>query len=149
MKQKDRFRAAEKYLYEYKKNLACLDVLRDDLRVEEAGSSVHAQNYQLTFNFSGAPSDPVYARLIKIEGLKNRIKQLERWTRPITQLIKDLSAPENLEESENAFMLEILKLMYFGKNKPKVICDELKLGEQTFFRRRRELVLMAASYLGL
>ena len=119
------------------------------MQVEEAGCSVHAQNYQLTFNFSGEPSDPVHARFMKIEGLKNRIKQLERWTSPITQLIKDLNAPENLEDSENAFMLDILKLIYFGKNKPKVICDELKLSEQTFFRRRRQLVLTAASYLGL
>ena len=149
MKQKDKFRFAEKCLYEYKKNIACLDILRDDLKVEKSGTDVHAQNYQLSFNFTGEPSDPVQARLLKIEALEDKIRRLERYSKPITQLITDLNSPETLEESDNKILLGILRFMYFGKNKPKAVQDELNLSEQTFFRRRREIVRMAGDYLGL
>ena len=42
MKDKTSFRYAEKCLYEYKRNMAGLKVLRDDLRVLEASTDVHA-----------------------------------------------------------------------------------------------------------
>ena len=150
MKQKDAFRFTEKCLYDYKTNLACIQVLKEDLKIEEEeGSSVHAQNYQLTFGFSGEPSNPVHDRLMKLEGLKERIKILERWTRPITQLLKDLDAPENLDDSDNKILLEIFKYMYIGKNKMKSVADELNLSERGFARLRRKLVYTAASYLGV
>lgn len=150
MKQKDAFRFTEKCLYDYKANLACIQALKEDLRVEEEdGGSVHAQNYQLTFGFSGEPSDPVHDRIVKLEGLRERIKMLERWTKPITQLLKDLDAPENLDDSDNKIMLEIFKFMYIGKNKIKTVADELNLSDRVFARLRRKLVYTAASYLGV
>lgn len=150
MKQKDAFRFTEKCLYDYKANLACIQVLKEDLKIEEEeGSSVHAQNYQLTFGFSGEPSDPVHDRIVKLEGLRERIKMLERWTKPITQLLKDLDAPENLDDSDNKIMLEIFKFMYIGKNKIKTVADELNLSDRVFARLRRKLVYTAASYLGV
>ena len=149
MKQKDKFRYAEKCLYDYKRNQACLEVLREDLRVAQISSDVHAQNYQYTFGFNGEPSNPVQARLIKIEALEERIKQLERITKPLTLLIENLNAPEVLDGSENKMLYEILRLMYLGKNIPDAIIEELKIARRTFFNRRRELVNLAVSYLGL
>lgn len=149
MKQQNSFKYAEKCLYEYKRNLAGLRVLREDLRVIQAGLDVHAQNYQYTFNFTGEISNPVQSRLLKIESLEERIRKLERVVNPITQLIEDLTAPEVLEYSPSNDLLQVLKLMYFGKNPPDAIMNELNIARRTFFRQRRELVNMAISYLAL
>ena len=149
MKENDKFRYAEKCLYEYKRNLCGLGVLQEDLRVAHAGLDVHGQNYQYTFEFTGEVSNPVHSRLVKIEGIEEKIRYLERHTKPITQLIEDLTAPEVLEYSENKMLMEIMKLMYFGKNPPESIMNELNIARTTFFKRRRELVNMAVSYLAL
>ena len=147
MQEKNKFRYAEKCLYEYKRNIAALDVLREDLRVEKVGTDVHAQSYQLNFGFGGEPSNPVESRLIKIENLENKIRILERYTKPVTQLMTDLNAPENLIGSENKILLDILKLLYFGKNTVEAILDELHIARRTFTRKRRDLVLLTADYL--
>lgn len=149
MGQENSFRSAEKWLYGYKRNMAGLKVLREDLYVAQAGLDVHAQNYQYTFSPAGEVSSPVHARIEKIENLEGRIRWLERYTNPITQLIEDLTAPEVLEYSENKALMDILRLMYFGKNSPEVIINELNITRRTFFRQRRELVNMAISYLAL
>lgn len=149
MKAESKFQYAEKCMYEYKRNQAGLKVLRDDLRVMQAGLDVHAQNYQYTLGFTGEVSNPVHSRLVKIEGIEDRIRYLERYTKPITQLIEDLTAPEVLEYSENKVLIEILRLMYFGKNPPEAVIAELKIAKRTFYRQRRELVNMAISYLAL
>ena len=149
MKEKDKFRYAEKCLYDYKRNMACLKVLKDDLRVEEAGTDVHAQNYQYSFGFTGEPSNPVEARQIKIENIQNRIRTLERYTEPITMLIKDLTSPNVLNGSNNAALMDILRLMYFGGNTPEAIMEELKIARRTFYSRRRALVSVTITYLAL
>ena len=148
-KELNKYRYAEKCLYEYKRNLAGLKVLREDLRVLQAGTDVHAQNYQLTFGFSGTVSDPVHARLVKIEKLEERIKWLERVTKPIELLICDLTAPEVLEYSNSKGLMEILRLVYFGQNPADAVIEELKIARRTFYRQRRELVNMTISYLAL
>ncbi len=139
MKQKDKFRYAEKCLYNYKPNLACLEVLRGDLQIKRSGSDVHAQNYQSTFGFSGEPSSPVYSHVVSIETLEERIKYLERLTNPISKLINDL----------NDDFLQILKLMYFEDNTQKKVMIELNIPKRTFLRRREKLVNLAIIYLGL
>ena len=149
LKQKDRFRYAEKWLYGYTKNLACLDTLRGDLQIYRAGSDVHAQNYGNPLGFSGEPSSPVHAYVVSMETLEERIKYLERWTAPITRLINDLNGTYSLTGSKNTDLLQILKLMYIGENPPKQIKDELKISDRTFTRRRRDLVKVAIGYLGL
>lgn len=145
----DTFRFAEKCLYEYKRNMSGLRVLRDDLHVAQSMLDVHAQNYQYVLSFGGEASSPVYNRLAKIETLEERIRFLERWTSPITQMIEDLTAPEVLEYSDNKPLMEVLRLMYFGKNPPEAIIEELKVTRRTFYRSRRDLVNMTMSYLGL
>lgn len=149
MKEKNNFRHAEKCLYEYKRNLAGLDVLRDDLRVAQADTDCHAQNYMSTFTTGGEVSNPVQARLMKIESIEKKIQLLERFTQPITKMIEDLSSPNVLEGSEYEILLNILKLMYFGKNMPSVIRDELAISKRTFSLKRKELVTMAIDYLML
>ena len=149
MKEKDKFRYAEKCLYGYKRNVACLKVLRDDLRVEEAGTDVHAQNYHSMFNSTGEPSNPVEARQMKIESLRERIRVLERCTKPITELINDLTSSNVLNGSSNAAMMDILRLMYFGGNTLDVIIEELNISRRTFFNRRRSLVYVTIGYLAL
>lgn len=149
MKEKDRFRYAEKCLYDYKRNMACLKVLRDDLRVAEASTDVRAQSYQYSFGFNGEPSNPVEARQIKIDRLHERIHALERYTKPITSMMEDLSGEDALNGSNNTALMEILRLMYFGGNLPDAIIDELKISRRTFFSRRRTLVYIAITYLAL
>ena len=149
MKELDKYRYAEKCLYEYKRNLAGLKVLREDLRVLQAGTDVHAQNYQLTFGFSGTVSDPVQARIARIEKVEERIKWLERITLPIGRLIEDITAPEVLEYSPSKGLMEILRLVYFGQNPADAVMEELKIARRTFYNRRRELVNMTISYLAL
>ena len=119
------------------------------MRVEEAGTDVHAQNYERTLDFTGEPSNPVESRQMKIESLQGRIRTLERWTKPITELIVDLTSPDVLNGSNNAVMMEILRLLYFGGNTPDAIVEELKIARSTFFKRRRQLVYVVITYLAL
>ena len=148
MKEKNKFRYAEKCLYDYKRNLAGLEILREELRVVKA-SDVHAQNYQFVFGFGGQPSNPEETKLMKIESIEHKIQSLERITIPITKMISDLNAPENLRGSNHEILLNVLKLMYFGSNTPNVIMEELKISDRTFSRKRREIVFLAINYLVL
>ena len=142
MKHKDKFRYAEKWLY-------CLDTLRGDLQIYRVGSDVHAQNYSNPFSSLGEPSSPVHSYVVSMETLEERIKYLERWTKPITRLINDLNSSYSLTGSKNTDLLQILNLMYIGENPPKQVKDELKISDRTFTRRRRDLVKIAIGYLGL
>ena len=127
--------------------MAALNILREDLKVVQADTDCHAQSYQLTFGFGGEPKNPEEARVIKIEGIERKIQMLERYTKPITQMMADLNAPENLEGSDNKLLLQVLKLMYFGKNTPTAIMCELNIADRTFSRKRRELVFLTLDYL--
>ncbi|MBQ4468666.1 MAG: DUF1492 domain-containing protein [Synergistaceae bacterium] len=149
MKKSDKFRFAEKCLYGYKKNLACLEILQGDLAVVRAGVDVKAQSYQLMISFSGEPSDPVSSRLIKIESIEDRISKLERITKPITKLISDLNGEEILNGSRNKDLMQILRLLYFGNNTPEAIMQELNIAKTTYFKRRQELVFTTIDYMGL
>lgn len=135
-------------MYEYKRNVACLEVLRGDLQVLKSSTDVKAQSYEVMFGNNMLPSDPVVTHFTKIETVENRIKQLERWTSPIRKLEEDLNAPYVLENSRSKELLEILRLYYFGGNAIDLVTSELKISRSPFFRRRRELVLMAINYLG-
>ena len=145
MKEKDKFRYAEKCLYGYKRNIACLKILREDLKIQRAGNDVHAQNYEMTLDFTGEPSSPVHSYVVGIETLESRIQLLERRTKPITKLMEDL----NGDNPKKADMKQILELMYFRGNQPKQVMTELKVSRRTFARRRNMLVRLTIDYLGL
>lgn len=140
MKQKDRFRYAEKCLYEYQQNMSGLEVLREDLKKERAGTDVHAQNYEVMPGATGQPSNPVQSRVMRIEHIEGQIKQLERWTKPVTQMIENL---------KNEVLNKILEQMYFNRMERGLIISELKVSRRTFYYKRRELVYIAISYLAL
>ena len=84
-----RFRFAERCLYDYKANTARLEVLRADLKVLDAASSVKVQNYD-GIPGSGTHSDSVSGRLQCIEKVEEDILYLERRTLPIRRLYDDL-----------------------------------------------------------
>ncbi len=142
------FKYAEKCLYEYKRNIACLEILREDLRTENNATDVQAQTYDAPLNFTGNPSNPVQSRIIRIERLEERIKQLERYTQPVTQLISDLNAPYVREGSPKAELYSLMELYYFGQNSTAIILAELHISRQSLFNRRRELVKMLMGYMG-
>ena len=143
-----KFRYAEKCLYEYKRNLACLNVLYDDLKVEKAGLDVKAQNYSALPGNENV-SDPVSSRVQRIEQLEERIRYLERLTKPITTLIADLNSPDVLNGSYKANLMEVLRLFYFGQNIIDVIIEKLNITERTLRRWRREIVYITICYLAL
>ena len=145
MREKDKFRYAEKCLYGYKRNIACLKILREDLKIQRAGNDVHAQNYEMTLDFTGEPSSPVHSYVVGIETLELRIQRLERLTKPITKLMEWL----NDDNPKKADMKKILELMYFKENQPKQVMTELKVSRRTFARRRNMLVRLTIDYLGL
>ena len=142
------FKYAEKCLYEYKRNIACLEILREDLRTEKNATDVQAQTYDTPSNFTGDPSNPVQSRIIRIERLEERIKQLERYTQPVTQLISDLNASYVREGSPKAELYALMELYYFGQNSTAIILAELHISRQSLFNRRRELVKMLMGYMG-
>ena len=149
MKASEIFKFTEKCLYHYKDNLARLNVLNDDLKILRAGSDVHVQTYQLTFNFSGMPSDPVASYVEKIQSLESQIKRLERRTAPITRLIKDLASVRSSKNNFFADCRAVLELFYFQRLTLLDVAAELGKSRRTISSRREALVKKAAGYLGV
>lgn len=147
MKDKVKFRYAEKCLYDYRTNLSRIEVLSEDLRVLRSGGDVHGLSYQMTFNFGADASDPVLEHVAKIQKLENQIKNLERVTRPITKLIHDLSTAK--QGSINQELMKILELFYVGGMLLSDVMDELHRSRRTLSSRRYELVIKTIRYLGL
>ena len=142
-----RVRFAERCLYDYKTNVARLEVLRADLKILDSASSVKGQNYD------GLPClghlwDAVSARLERIENLEEDIRYLERKTEPIRRLYDDLRAGYVLEGSPKTILRGILELFYLGENTWQATAEELGLGRTSFFEKRKELVELTIRYLG-
>lgn len=142
------FRFAERCLYDYKANVARLEVLRTDLRVLDAISSVKVQNYDGTPG-SGYPSDSVSERLQRIERVEENILHLERRTLPIRRLYDDLRENYVLADSPKMILRGVLELFYFGENTREATAEELGLSRASFFRKKEELVRLSIRYLGL
>lgn len=142
------FRFAERCLYDYKANVARLEVLRTDLKVLDAISSVKVQNYD-GIPGSGCPSDSVSGRLQRIERVEENILHLERRTLPIRRLYDDLRESYVLADSSKMLLRGILELFYFGENTWQATAHELGLGKSSFFEKRKELVGLTIRYLGL
>ena len=141
------FRFAERCLYDYKTNVARLEVMRTDLRILDAASSAKGQNYD-GLPCLGHLRDAVSARLERIENLEEDIQYLERRTEPIRRLYDDLRAGYVLEGSPKTILRGILELFYLGVNTWQATAEELGLGRTSFFEKRKELVELAIRYLG-
>ena len=142
-----RFRFAERCLYDYKTNVARLEVLRADLRTLDALSSAKGQAYD-ALPCPGHLRDAVSARLERIENLEEDIRYLERRTEPIRRLYDDLGAGYVLEGSPKTILRGILELFYLGENTWQATAEELGLGRTSFFEKRKELVELTIRYLG-
>ena len=116
MSQNDTYRHAERCMYDYKRNIARLEVLKGDLEILRTSCSVKGQNYDVLPENNGTHGDPVSALLEKCEHIEHETKKLMRWTKPITSLISDLDSPDSLNESHNQDLLKVLKLFYFDRN---------------------------------
>ena len=142
------FRFAERCLYDYKTNVARLEVLRVDLRTLDAMSSAKGQAYDGLPRL-GYLRDAVSARLERIEGVEQDILHLERRTLPIRRLYDDLREDYVLEGSSKAILRGILELFYLGENTWQATAEELGLSRPSFFRKKEELVRLSIRYLGL
>ena len=147
MRDKSKFRYAEKCLYNYKTNLARLEVLNEDLRVLRSGGDIKGVTYQLTFNFGDNYSDPVFNHVAKIEKLESQIKKLERITRPITKLIQELSTAK--QGTINQELKKIFELFYVSGLLLSDVANELHRSYRTLSSRRYKLVIRTIEYLGL
>ncbi len=145
------FRIAERCLYDYKKNLARLNILREDLRTLKAMPSVKVQDFELDdiILSAGGHSDPVMARLIRIEQLENEIAWLDRRTKPITRFVEDLKRSHPVEGSLKADFLILLKNLYFEEHTPEEVVKLMGVGRSLFYKRKQELVKNICLYLGL
>ena len=141
------FRFAERCLYDYKTNVARLEVLRADLRTLDAISSAKGQTYD-AIPCPGHLRDAVSARLERIEGVEHDILHLERRTLPIRRLYDDLREDYVLADSPKMILRGILELFYLGENTWQATASELRLSRMSFFRRRNELVALSLRYLG-
>ena len=148
MKDFDMFKFTEKCLYDYKMNMAGLEILRSDLQLERSGSDVHAQNYQAIYSSGGTPSKPVETRMQRIEHLEEQIRRLERQVEPITRLMEDLKASYVHEGSMKADLLPLMELFYFGQNTLPFVLSELHISKPILYKRRCALVRMLMGYMG-
>ena len=138
-------RFAEGCLYNYPKDLARLERLRSDL---EKLSSRAVTNYEAEGRSAGGHSDPVLSCVQRREALEGEIASLERRTGPVTRLMADLEGPNVPELSPRSELARVARLHYFGKRSKGQTADELNMSRSSFYRRRRELIDMAAYYLG-
>ena len=139
------FRFAERCLYDYKTNVARLEVLRADLRTLDAMSSARGQTYD-AIPCPGYLRDAVSARLERIEMVEEGILHLERRTLPIRRLYDDLQENYVLADSPKMILRGILELFYLGENTWQATASELGLSRMSFFRRRNELVALSLRY---
>jgi hypothetical protein len=134
-------------MYNYLENVARAKALRDELKIADMETSVRGQSYGERIAPNGYV-DNVPARILKIDMLESLILGLERWTKPIGRLIADLESPYNLSP-ERQDMLGILCIRYLHGNTWDRTISYLRMSHGTFGIRRRQLVFLAAKYLGL
>ena len=140
------FKFAESCMFRYLGNLARIKALQEDLKIVEAQSSVKVQNYEERSSPDGY-IDNIPGRILKIDALENLIADLERWTKPITRLLSDLESPYSSPERQE--MLEIMRMRYISDYPWDRCADRLKMSRTTFFVRRKQLVELVISYMGL
>ena len=139
------FRYVEKCLYKYPLNVNRLGVLKEDLRLLRINGDVKAQQYEQPC--TGTFYSPVEEHLIKIQGMEQKIKQLEKTTAPITALMKNIADNQKFKRNQEYRIL--LEMFYFGGASISEIAGELHVSNSTLLRRRRALIKKTASYLGL
>lgn len=74
-----------------------------------------------------------------------RKERIERITKPITQMLNDMSKAES---KRNVELLMILKHRYFCMNTPKHTESLLHIGSTCYFKRVEQIRAKTAEYLG-
>ena len=142
------YKDVEYSLYHYKARLAGLKAAHDELALLQESTDVHAQAYEMIGAPSGNTSNPVEQRILKLESIMMKIKLLQRWTAPITQMVNDL-ATDSLQGSYNADLLNVLKLCYFGGNPVGSVAFKLNTTKRSIHRLKYKLVMLAKVYLSV
>ena len=140
------FQFAERCMFHYLENLALIAALREDLRMADMQSSLKVCTYEEYLPTVGY-IDNVPRRILRMDMLKSLIARVERCTNPITRLLNDLDSPHNSQERQD--MLGILRVRYIQGNSPERSADYLKMARSTYYERRKRLVAMVISYMGL
>lgn len=108
---------AEKYLEDYHVNLARLDVLTQD--------------------YQSNPSDK----------FEREINSLSAMTRPLQNMIDDLSSGEKIDNIVSRDMLTVLGTCYFGRNPVNAILAMTGWSSAKLLRRKNNLIKLVADYL--
>ena len=140
------FRYIEKCLYNYPFNVKRIKLLSNDLEYLKISSDVKAQQYHNAIG-GGGHTDPVFAYVAKLEKKESELKQVEQVTAPITVLIEVLENAMKNGSEYNKMLLKVLQSFYFDKLSNYVLCDELSLCRQSRYKKRCELVRLAAAFL--
>lgn len=128
----------ERCLYDYKANVAEIEVLREELN---GLMSLHGQSYEI--NNSQGESDPVANIVNQSTILEKKIAKLEKRVKPVDKLLSDLKG-SSLKVQQ---MSGILKLRYIEHEDKEVIKKSLAVSEATFWRRVSDLIRLAKRYL--
>ena len=122
----------EKILYSYFENLAKQERIQKELKKL---MSVHGM--QMEKNVGDVIVDPVARRMDEVERLEAELKKIERWTVPVTRLVRDL--PEEL--------LYLLNGHYFRRQQWKALRRKKGWSEAKCWRKKKELLRVAEEYL--
>ena len=141
------FKFAESCMFQYLRNTARIESLRDDLKMVDMQSSIKSPIYD-EYHPTVGYIDNIPVRIMKIDMLEGMIAGLERWTKPITRLLNDLDSPYNISP-ERQDLGGILRIRYIYGNTWEKSLEYLKMPKVRFLERRRQLVEMAIGYMGL
>lgn len=143
----NRYRLAEVYLYHYHSNMHRLHKTFEQLECEREHGDLKVQNYGHEVRNEGINHGAEDWR-IKCEKLENRIIYLTGITAGITILHGHLTLSGRVQRN-NEIMLGIMENVYFKGVRMREYISETGLSERTLYRRRYELVMLAAEYLNL
>jgi len=144
MRKRDMYRKTEQCLYNYRTNLARLELLRSEVEELTNTGDIHVQDYGGRVNSSAVHADPVNRYVHKLLTLEHRISVLERYTRPITLLLENLQQDT---DNMSRHYLRILEYFYFGRLPVSRILEITRWNRNTFYSRRHSLVMLAAGCL--
>lgn len=139
----------EKCLYDYPKNTAKIEMLKNELQALRSSGDVQGISYDAKNNIHGAHSDPVSQHYQNIESMEIKIYRLSRHTEPVRKMLEALDSPYALDGSRNAEYKKILELFYWGGNSVRDILNHLGWSKTSFYVRRQGLLKMAEEYFDL
>ena len=133
-------RCVDKYLWDYKANVAAIDYLRQEMSTL---MSVQGQRYEHQQG-TMAVSEPVANVVQRKMELELKIQHLESRVQPVARLYDDLSVTDLAE----AQMREILKLRFFDHESRNIVIRKMSISDATYVRRCKTLKRRAMAYFG-